>query len=97
MGEGVRSYSITEIKYYHASNPYSPYSNFEDVENLGIWLTAKELYNQIYGVSDRLVFQTCIEANGNPAWGRLFITAEPEKSDSFGYSGVKMGMGINAL
>jgi hypothetical protein len=93
----IKSFSITDVKYYHASNPYSPYSNFEDLENLGIWLSAKEVYNQIYGVSDRLIFQTCIEADGNPAWGRVFITAEPEKSTLPGYSAAKMGMGSYIL
>lgn len=35
------------------------------------------LVDRIYGANnDRLVFQTCIEKNGNLSWGRRFILAE---------------------
>jgi hypothetical protein len=91
----IRTFTVTDVKYYHASNPYSPYSNFEDVENLGTWLTAKQVFNQIYGVNDRLIFQTCIEADGNPAWGRLFVTAEEINSISVGSPATKIGTGLS--
>lgn len=91
----IKTFSVTDVKYFHASNPYSPYSNFEDVENLGTWLTAKQVFNQIYAVGDRLIFQTCIEAEGEPAWGRLFVTAELVNSISTGSSATKMGTGLN--
>lgn len=76
----INSFTITDVKYFHALEPYSPYSNFEDVENFGQWITAEELFKQIYAGSNQLVFQTCITANGEPAWGRLFITAQQTNS-----------------
>jgi hypothetical protein len=72
----IDHFSITDIKYYRALQPNSPYSNFEDLENLGVLITAEELFNQIYKSSDRVVFQTCVSANGEASWGRLFVTAK---------------------
>lgn len=72
----MERFSITDIKYYRALQPNSPYSDFEDLENRGVLLTAVELFNQMYTVEDRVVFQTCVSANGQPSWGRLFVTAE---------------------
>lgn len=86
FGDGSRqSYMISEVGRYRALSPNSPYSSFEDLDN-GTTLSVVELFNQIYAQGGRLVFQTCIEANGNLSWGRLFVTAVPfEKPDKISY------------
>jgi hypothetical protein len=92
----INSFTITDVKYYHALEPYSPYSNFEDVENFGVWITAEELFNQIYASSNQLVFQTCIAANGESAWGRLFVTAQQNNSIVAGTTNNNGGIGFSA-
>jgi hypothetical protein len=76
-GDGkTTSYRIKEKTSYQALSPNSPYSNFVDLGS-GKILNASELFLKIYAQPDRLVFLTCIEANGISTWGRLFIIAEP--------------------
>lgn len=70
-------YRIESIRRLQALSPWSPNSNFVDLDRDGQVLTALELFNQIYHGSDRLIFQTCIEYEGNPVWGRIFVTATP--------------------
>ena len=77
-GDGsLKYYSVIETNRYQALNPYSPFSDFLNLDRPGKKLSATQLFKRIYGPGNRLVFQTCIEANGNPSWGRLFITAVP--------------------
>ena len=44
-------------------------------------MSSAGLFKHMYASKDRLVFQTCIELNGEPSWGRLFIVANP--ADTF--------------
>ncbi len=68
---------VTEIQRYQALSPNSPSSDFIDLVN-GDYLTASQLFNKVYrDQSGHLVLQTCIYADKNPTWGRLFIIAEP--------------------
>jgi hypothetical protein len=68
---------VTKIKRYQALSPNSPSSNFIDLDT-GEHLTAFELYRNIYaGQPGQLILQTCIAADQNLTWGRLFIIAEP--------------------
>ena len=77
-GDGtIRRYAVTNIRRFQALNPSSPYSNFVDLENSGAQLSSTDLFNQIYA-GGKVVFQTCINANGNWSWGRLFVTATPK-------------------
>jgi hypothetical protein len=77
-GDGaIRRYVVTNIRRFQALNPSSPYSNFVDLENGGAQLSSTELFNQTYAGGNKVVFQTCINANGNWSWGRLFVTATP--------------------
>lgn len=92
----VDHFLITDIKYYRALEPNSPYSNFEDLENIGELITAEELFNQMYKSSDRVVFQTCVSANGEPSWGRLFVTAEHVRMESTSPSHGKWATDIRA-
>jgi hypothetical protein len=77
-GDGsMQKYSIQSIERYRALSPNSPYSSFENLDNPGRIISVEELFYNVYGKGDRLVFQTCIEANGILSWGRIFITAVP--------------------
>ncbi|HSL31610.1 MAG TPA: hypothetical protein VK900_20585 [Anaerolineales bacterium] len=69
---------VTEILRFQAFQPESVSSSFRDVEGSET-LSAVEMFNRIYVGGSRLVFQTCIEAKGDPSWGRLFVIAVPKK------------------
>jgi hypothetical protein len=76
-GNGRTSaFVVTEILNYQALKPTSTSSNFVDLEN-GSLLKASELFSKIYNRPGQVVFQTCVSNEGNRAWGRLFVIAEP--------------------
>jgi hypothetical protein len=76
-GDGkVEYYIVDQVLQYQALQPYSPYSEFRNLETQ-ITITAEELFRQVYRGSRHITFQTCIEADGNSSWGRLFIIAKP--------------------
>ncbi len=76
-GNGRMSvYEITQILQYQALQPESPYSNFVDLSN-GRLMSAGDTFAAVYGRPGAVVFQTCIMANGDSSWGRLFVVAEP--------------------
>jgi hypothetical protein len=78
-GDGQMEYfTIRRIESYQALDPYSPYSEFRNLTD-GVTITAEELFRRVYRGERHVTFQTCIEANGNSSWGRLFIIAEPKK------------------
>jgi len=73
----TQKFVVTEIKRYQALSPNSPSSDFIDLDT-GKYLTAPQLFNKVYrNQTGHLVLQTCIYAEQNPTWGRLFIIAEP--------------------
>lgn len=77
-GDGrLETYRVLRLERYQALSPNSPYSTFVDLNNPQTRLSSTELFMRIYGSGKRLVLQTCIEQNGQPSWGRLFILAEP--------------------
>lgn len=78
----IQAYRITEIRRLRAVQPSSPYSDFIDLDQPGVRLSATDLFYQIYAAENRLVLQTCLEADGNPNWGRLFLIAEPVEPGS---------------
>mgnify|MGYP005847246307 CR=1 FL=1 len=72
--------SVTQFRLasQYALSPNSPYSNFvnlDDPERKII--SVNDLFFSIYAQPGRLILQTCIEADGQPSWGRLFIIAAP--------------------
>lgn len=78
-GDGrVESFVITKILRYQALDPYSTSSDFRNLDT-GISISAAELFGQVYRGDRHLTLQTCIAANGNSSWGRLFIIAQPKK------------------
>ncbi len=76
-GDGhTKSYRVSQVRKFQALSPDSPYSDFVDLAS-GSTLSASDLFYATYGVGGQLVLQTCISANGNSSWGRLFIIATP--------------------
>jgi hypothetical protein len=79
-GDGtVRRYTITSIRRLQALDPFNPFSRFVDLDNGGPQLSSTDLFNQVYTGGNKVVFQTCIDSNGNSLWGRLFVTAMPSQ------------------
>ena len=76
-GDGqIEHYIVSYSESFRALKPESPFSTFinnSDPQNQV--LTSAELFNQVYTTRHQLVFQTCIEEEGNPSWGRLFVIA----------------------
>lgn len=80
-GDGhVEFFTVKHILEYQALDPFSPYSDFRNLET-NITISAAEMFKQVYRGERHVTFQTCIEANGNSSWGRLFVIAEPKKMD----------------
>lgn len=77
-GDGkIKTFIITDIQQYRALSPDNPTSDFINLETKSRY-TASQLFTNTYGNgTGKLVLQTCIFANQNPSWGRLFIIAEP--------------------
>lgn len=67
-------YTIVAVWEYQALDPYNPYSDFY---GYGRTLTVEQMFEQVYSHPGTLVLQTCIEKDGNLAWGRLFVVAAP--------------------
>jgi hypothetical protein len=77
-GNGQTSvFVVTAILKYRALEPASASSDFVNLENSAL-LTTSELFSTIYNRPGQVIFQTCISAEGNPSWGRLFVIAEPD-------------------
>lgn len=76
-GDGHTSkFVVAESLRYQALNANSTSSTFMNLNNKRIH-TANQLFTEIYNRPGTVIFQTCIEANNNPTWGRLFVIAEP--------------------
>ena len=78
-GRRVEYFIVSEILRFQALRPNDPRSTFRDLETGEIW-TADQLFRQVYGGSRHVTLQTCIEANGDLSWGRLFVIAVPKES-----------------
>jgi hypothetical protein len=77
-GDGsVEYFVIGQILEYQALQPYSPTSEFRDLET-NITISAEQLFGKVYRGERHVTFQTCIDANGNSSWGRLFVIAQPK-------------------
>ena len=82
-GDGrVEKFTVSQVLRYQALEPYNPYSKFRDLET-DILITAEELYRKMYLGNRHVTFQTCIAANGDESWGRLFIIAQPKTPTSY--------------
>ena len=78
-GDGhVEHFIITEVLKFQALQPNSPYSSFKNL-NKDETLTAEQMFKRVYLGDHHVTFQTCIEANGELSWGRLFVIAVPRE------------------
>lgn len=74
----VQFFRVERIEQFQALTPTSPYSNFIDLADADEEvISSSALFQQIYTTKGQVVFQTCIEAFGDPSWGRIFVIAEP--------------------
>lgn len=87
FGDGSqRFYQVNEIHKYQALSPTSPQSDFIDLSDpLSRRITAGDVFNRVYTQGDRVVFQTCIQNNGDPSWGRMFVIASPVEMQPTSY------------
>ena len=77
-GDGsIRRYIVSSIRHYRPIIADNPYSDFYDLDTPGDALSSSKVFQEIFASGDRVVFQTCIAADGNPIWGRLFVIATP--------------------
>lgn len=77
-GDGkVEHFMVTEVLRFQALQPTSPWSTFRDLTT-DETMTANQLFQRVYAGDHHVTFQTCIEADGNLSWGRLFIVAVPK-------------------
>ena len=76
--ESTETFVVAYIMRFQASRPDSVSSSFRNLDR-NETLSASEMFSRAYGGERRLVFQTCIEANGKASWGRLFVVALPSE------------------
>jgi len=83
-GDGrVEYFVVKEMLKFQALQPTSVYSSFKNLDK-DETLTADQMFKRAYTGDRHLTFQTCIEADGQLSWGRLFVIAVPkEKSLAF--------------
>jgi hypothetical protein len=80
-GDGhLAEFVVNDALQYQAVNPKSPTSDFIDLSN-GERLTAAKLFQIAYNHPGSVIFQTCINAEGNKSWGRLFVIAIPSSQN----------------
>jgi hypothetical protein len=73
-GDGsTQRYQVTQIARFQARNANHEYVDLED----GEIVSGAELFQEMYTGTNHVTFQTCIFAEGNESWGRLFVVATP--------------------
>jgi len=76
-GDGrVEYFVVKDILRFQALEPENVSSSFRNLDRQET-LSAGQVFQRAYVGKRHLVFQTCIQANGNASWGRLFVVAEP--------------------
>ena len=71
----ISTFIVTSILRYQAVEPWSNLSTFIDLKDLTT-ISAADLFVKIYNRPGALILQTCIQAENDPSWGRLFVIAE---------------------
>jgi len=78
-GDGkVEYFVVSEVLRYQALQPTSAWSSFRSLSK-DETLTAEQMFKRVYLGDRHVTFQTCIEAEGNLSWGRLFVIAVPRE------------------
>lgn len=77
-GDGrIEKFVITEVLHFQALQPESNQSLFLNLDHSET-LSANQVFDRVYRGNYHITFQTCIQANGNASWGRLFVVATPK-------------------
>ena len=71
----ISTFIVTDILRYQAVEPRNSLSTFIDLKNFTSISTA-DLFVKIYSQPGTLILQTCIQAENDPSWGRLFVIAQ---------------------
>lgn len=80
-GDGrTETFIVRETVRFRALDPNSVTSDFVDLES-GERLSSTRLFFKVFNRPGSVTLQTCIYADGNLSWGRLFILAEPIEDD----------------
>jgi hypothetical protein len=69
-------YVVQDVLRFQALQPESVASSFRNLDR-NETITAGDMFQRAYVGGHRLVFQTCIAADGHVSWGRLFVVAMP--------------------
>jgi len=76
-GDGkVEHFVVAHVLRFQALQPESVSSSFRNLDRNEV-LSSGDMFNRAYVGERRVVFQTCIKAEGNASWGRLFVSAVP--------------------
>jgi hypothetical protein len=70
-------YTVSAIYRFQALESTKTESQFVDLDS-GKTLSAIDVFSQMYTGAPHLTLQTCIEAEGDVSWGRLFVIATPD-------------------
>lgn len=82
-GDGqIETFVVTEVLRYQALQPTSPTSSFRNLDEEET-LTAEDMFKRVYFGDRHVTFQTCIEAEGDLSWGRLFVIAVPKSETTW--------------
>ena len=71
--------TVRKVFHFRALEPDNTQSQFEDLDT-GEILTAGDVFVRMYTGATHLTLQTCIYANSDNSWGRLFVIAEPDST-----------------
>jgi hypothetical protein len=78
-GDGRTEYYVVErVLRFQALQPESVSSSFRNLDR-NETITAGDMFQRAYVGGQRLIFQTCIAAEGSTSWGRLFVVAMPKQ------------------
>jgi hypothetical protein len=97
FGSGrIDRYLVSHIEQFQALDPYNPVSSFIDVTDpTQRVITSSELFRRIYTKPGQLIFQTCIEKNGESSWGRVFIIANPVETIQLTVPSIQISSRLN--
>ena len=77
FGDGtLQRYQVTKIWQYQKLEATRLRSDFVDLSS-GQKFTSGQIFDHFYRGEHRLIFQTCLEANGILDWGLTFVVAVP--------------------
>ena len=76
-GDGrVQAFQVQEIQQFQKLTPNNLLSDYIDLQT-GEELSSTDVFNRVYSEPGTLVFQTCIEKDGEWSWGLFFVLATP--------------------